>query len=59
MIPYLPLKEINERYQPQLQEKINEVVQGGRYLLGNETRMFEEEYARYIGTKHCIACGNG
>ena len=59
MIPYLPLKEINRRYQPQLQEKINEVVSGGRYLLGNETRMFEKEYAEFIGSEHCITCGNG
>lgn len=59
MIPYLPLKDINGRYQPQLQEKICEVTCGGRYLLGNETRMFEKEYAEFIGTEHCIACGNG
>ena len=59
MIPYLPLKEINRRYQPQLQEKINEVVCSGRYLLGNETRMFEKEYAEFIGSEHCITCGNG
>lgn len=59
MIQYLPLKDIAAKYQPALQEKIAEVVTKGIYLLGEETAKFEQEYAAYIGTKHCIACGNG
>jgi len=27
--------------------------------MGEETRCFEQEYASYIGTKHCVSCGNG
>lgn len=59
MIPYLPLKEITERYQPELQKRLAKVVESGMYLLGEETRLFEEEYASYIGTRYCITCGNG
>lgn len=59
MIPYLPLNEINARYNPKLQETINRVMTKGIYLLGEETRLFEKEYAEYIGTRHCIGCGNG
>jgi len=59
MIPYLPLNEINARYNPELQETINRVITKGIYLLGEETRLFEKEYAGYIGTRHCIGCGNG
>ena len=59
MIPYLPLKKITEQYQPQLQEKIAAVVEKGIYLNGEETRLFEKEYADYIGTEYCIGCGNG
>lgn len=59
MIPYLPLNEINARYNPELQEAINRVMTKGIYLLGEETRLFEKEYAEYIGTLHCIGCGNG
>lgn len=59
MIQYLPLKDITAKYQPALQERIADVVAKGIYLFGEETAMFEQEYAAYIGTRHCIACGNG
>lgn len=59
MIPYLPLDKITERFQPALQRKIEEVVAKGMYLFGEETVLFEKEYAEYTGTRHCISCGNG
>lgn len=59
MIPFLPLREINESFQPALSEKIDQVVRSGRYLHGEETAAFEEEFARYVGTAHCVGVGNG
>ena len=41
------------------EEKAIEVLRSGWYVLGNEVRMFEEEWADYIGTKHCIGLANG
>ena len=35
------------------------VVESGWYLRGRETENFEQAYARYIGTSHCVGCGNG
>ena len=34
-------------------------VDSGRFILGPETRKFEEEFARAIGTKHAVAVANG
>ena len=59
MIPYLPLNQINARYNPELQDAVNRVITKGIYLLGEETRLFEEEYALYTGTQYCTGCGNG
>jgi dTDP-4-amino-4,6-dideoxygalactose transaminase len=59
MIPYLPLKDITERYQPQLREKIESVIAKGMYITGEEVKLFEKEYADYTGTRHCTGCGNG
>ena len=59
MIKYLPLKEINARYDAELREAADEVLRSGWYLKGEATRQFEQHYADYIGTKHCIGCGNG
>ena len=59
MIEYLPLKRINARYDAEIREAIDRVLQSGWYLRGEATRLFEQHYAEYIGTAHCIGCGNG
>jgi dTDP-3-amino-3,4,6-trideoxy-alpha-D-glucose transaminase len=48
-----------ERYFPRLVERMGDVVRGGRYILGPEVSAFEEEFARYLGVRHCIGVANG
>ncbi len=59
MIKYLELKRINDRYEVEIQQAIEQVLQRGWYLKGEATRQFEKRYAAFIGTKYCIGCGNG
>ena len=59
MIKYLDLKAVNSRYEAEIREAASRVMDSGWYLQGEATRQFEEHYADYIGTKHCIGCGNG
>ncbi len=59
MIPYLPLKEITASYEPEITVALQQIVERGWFLLGEECASFEKEYAAYIGSRHCIACGNG
>ena len=59
MIKYLPLNRINGLYDAEIREAIDRVLQSGWYLRGEATARFEENYARYIGTRYCIGCGNG
>jgi dTDP-4-amino-4,6-dideoxygalactose transaminase len=59
MIPFLDLKKINDSFDPQLSEAIKKVLNSGWYLLGNEVKAFEQEYASFIGTKHCVGVANG
>jgi dTDP-4-amino-4,6-dideoxygalactose transaminase len=59
MIKFLDLKAINDSFEPELSQAIKRVLDSGYYLLGEETRLFEKEYAEFIGTKHCIAVANG
>ncbi len=56
---YLSLKRITEMHAEEIQRAVARVVESGWYLRGEETRQFEEQYAEYIGTHHCVACGNG
>lgn len=59
MIPYLPLKKINAQYSAEITEALDRIQREGWYILGHECAAFEQEYAQYIGTRHCIGCGNG
>ena len=38
---------------------IEKVAKSGWYLQGSAVKLFEEHYADYIGTKHCISCASG
>ncbi|MFW5757426.1 MAG: aminotransferase class V-fold PLP-dependent enzyme [Bacteroidota bacterium] len=58
-VSFLPLKQINDAHQPNLDKAVDRVLSSGWYLLGNEVKAFEQEYAEFIGTKHCIGVGNG
>ena len=59
MIKFLDLQKINAQYADEIKEAANRVIDSGWYLLGNEVKTFETNYAKYIGTKHCISVANG
>jgi dTDP-4-amino-4,6-dideoxygalactose transaminase len=59
MIKFLDLKEINDSFEPQLLNSVKRVLDSGWYLLGEEVKAFEKEYAQFIGVKHCIGVANG
>ncbi len=44
---------------PEEREAIEEVLASGRMTMGEKTEEFEEAYARYIGTKYCVAVNSG
>lgn len=59
MIKYLPLKQINDRYDAELREAVGRVMDSGWYLKGEQAQRFERNYAAYIGTKYCVGVANG
>ena len=58
-IPFLSLHDITAKYKDEIHEAVNRVVDSGWYLQGKENEQFEQHYAEYIGSKHCIGCANG
>ena len=58
-IKYLSLKAVNAPYEEKIKTEIAKVVESGRYLQGEAVEHFEQAYAQFIGSKHCISCGNG
>lgn len=59
MIPFLNLKKLNQPFEAAFQEKMKQFLDSGWYILGNEVKQFETDFATYCGTKHCIGVGNG
>lgn len=58
-IEFLPLKKINDKYSAEISGAISRVLHSGWYLLGNEVKQFEANFANYCGVKHCIGVANG
>lgn len=58
-LPFLDLKAINKQYQSEINFAVKKVTESGWYILGQELREFEVEFARYCGVKHCIGVANG
>lgn len=59
MVGYLELNRITALHGREIAESVRKTIESGWYLHGEETEAFEREYAEYIGTNHCIGCGNG
>jgi len=59
MIKFLDLYNINQQYKSELKEAFERVLDSGWYILGEEVKQFEANYAAYCGTKHAIGVANG
>ena len=59
MIKFLDLQKINQQYEEQFQQKMKLVLDKGWFILGDEVRTFESNFAEYCGSNHCIGVGNG
>ena len=59
MISFLDLKAINAAHRDELIEACARVIDSGWYIAGNELLHFENEFAEYCGSRHCIGVANG
>lgn len=48
-----------KKHQKEIQEAIEKVLEGGRYILGNEVSGFEKEFADFLGAKYSTGVANG
>jgi len=59
MIPFVDLKTQYQALKPQIQQRMNAVLDHGQYIMGPEVRELEERLEAYSGAKHCITCASG
>lgn len=58
-VPFLDLKGINARHRAELIEAMTRVLDSGWYILGEEVKAFESEFAAYVGVPHCVGTSDG
>jgi dTDP-4-amino-4,6-dideoxygalactose transaminase len=61
-VPQIPLVDVRAQYAPlldELKERIAEVMDSGRFILGPNVQAFEQEAAAYLGVRHAVGVANG
>src|SRR2546428_4267202 len=58
-IPLADLRVQHQQLWPELQAAIDRVFAGSDFILGDEGRRFEAEFAAYCGAGQAVACANG
>ncbi len=58
-IKFLDLQKVNMLHQQEIEERLLKTFRSGWYLLGSETKNFEQNLADYTGAKHAIGVANG
>lgn len=59
MIPFADPRAQVRELRSEIDTAIAAVLDTGRYVLGDETRAFESEFAQYVGTSWAVGVGNG
>jgi len=62
MLEFIPVANPRAQYiayRDEIQAAIERVLEGGHYILGEEEKQFEEEFAAFLGVQHCVGVANG
>jgi dTDP-4-amino-4,6-dideoxygalactose transaminase len=59
IIEYENLGKANQAFFEDYRRSFNSVLESGWYILGNEVKTFEKEYASFCGSGHCVGVANG
>jgi UDP-2-acetamido-2-deoxy-ribo-hexuluronate aminotransferase len=58
-IPFIDLKTQYQALKPQIQARIDAVLEHGQYIMGPEVKELEYKLAAFTGAKHCVTCASG
>lgn len=59
VVPFVDLQAQYQRYKPELDAAALAVFGRGDFILGQDVRLFEEEFAAFCGVKHAIGVDSG
>jgi dTDP-3-amino-3,4,6-trideoxy-alpha-D-glucose transaminase len=58
-VPFVALGRQHEPLRHELRAAFERVLETDGYILGEEVERFEEEFAAYCGTRHCVGVASG
>lgn len=58
-IPFYTMKYMHKEIREEMKNKFLEIYDNDWFILGNEVKSFEHEWANFVGTKYCVGVGNG
>ncbi len=59
MIEYENLYELNKPFMDGFRKRFEEVTRSGWFIMGDQLKSFEKEFAGYCGSSYCVGVGNG
>lgn len=58
-IPFGDFTPMHSEIRQEMLTTFEDVYDKGWFIGGEPCERFEEHFAAYVGTRHCVACGNG
>ncbi|MCM8765644.1 MAG: DegT/DnrJ/EryC1/StrS family aminotransferase [Candidatus Omnitrophica bacterium] len=58
-VPFIDLEKQYQEIKEELKEGWEKVFKKGNFILGEEVKYFEEEFAKYVGTKYAVGVNSG
>ena len=58
-VKYLDLRRLNAGYKSEFTQAFVDFLNSGYYILGDNVRVFEEQYANFNNIKYCVGVANG
>lgn len=58
-IKFFDIKKINKSYEDSFRSVFNDFLKSEQIILGPKTQEFEDSFAKYCGTRHCLGISNG
>ena len=58
-VPFLDLGLAFAELSDRIEAAVQRVLSSGRYVLGPEVTAFEQEFADFVGARHCVSVGSG
>jgi len=58
-IPFLNLKAAYSEIGHEIKNAVSKTLDSGWYILGEQVKLFKDEFAAYCGTHHCVGVASG